>query len=231
MVHVSEFLLSNLIRLREFVEGVFSAPRVCLSSTGLIFSVFTSLVPSEFLPAFLAESFRFAHIMISMAYNIAIWDPTRNRDLTQVLLCLPQLPQMWNCRRLPQLPQMLTCLPQLHFQMLISRLVGLSILARQMTRFYSPLSRQLGSFPTVFLHNSGKSSYGMPSHPQCDCWFSHRHAIGSSEEPSLASLDLLKGVVLRPFGIAKSSRIGWYVANVLIYLCIYKSSTFRQKLP
>ena len=152
MVKVSEFSLSDLLRFREFVDGVSSAP--LFSAMRLTFLVFTSLVPSEFLPAYLAESFRFARIMISMAYNIAIRAPTRDRDLTQLL---------------SGLPQMLTCLPQLHFQMIIVRLVGLSILARQMIRLYLPFPDQLGSFPIVRLHNSGKSSYGMPSHPQCPC--------------------------------------------------------------
>ena len=215
MVQVSEFSLSDLLRFREFVEGVSSAP--LFSAMRLMFLVFTSLVPSEFLPAFLAESFRFARIM--MAYNIAIRAPTLDRDLTQFLSGLPQMP---------------TCLPQLHFQMLISHLVGLSILARQMIRFYSPFPGQLGCFPMVCLHNSGKSSYGIPSHPQCDCWFSHWHTIGSGE-PSLASisLELMQGVVLQLFDIARSSRMGysWYVANVLIYA--YESSAFRQlqRLP
>jgi hypothetical protein len=96
--------------------------------------------------------------------------------------------------------------------------------------FDLPLPGQL--FPMVRLHNSGKSSCGMPSHPQCASWFSHWHIIGSSEEPSLASLEVLQGeepslaslevsqgVVLQLFGIARSSRMGyrWYVANVLIY--------------
>jgi len=111
MVKVSEFSLSDLLRFREFVDGVSSAP--LFSAMRLTFLVFTSLVPSEFLPAYLAESFRFARIM--MAYNIAIQAPTRDRDLTQLL---------------SGLPQMLTCLPELHFQMLISHLLGLSIFAR-----------------------------------------------------------------------------------------------------
>jgi hypothetical protein len=85
----------------------------------------------------------------------------------------------------------------------------------------------------VRLHNSGKSLCGMPSHPQCACWFSHWHHMGSGEELSLASLELLQGVVLRLFGIARSSRLGyrWYVANVLIYAYDRKSSAFRQRLP
>lgn len=156
MVQVSEFSLSDLLRFREFVEGVSSAP--LFSAMRLTFSLFTSLVPSEFLPAYLAESFRFARIM--MAYNIAIRAPTRDRDLSQFL---------------SGLPQMLTWPPQLHFQVLNFRLVGSSILARWMIRFHSLvlLPSQLGCFPMVRLHNSGKSSYGMPSHPQCPCWFSH----------------------------------------------------------
>ena len=56
-------------------------------------------------------------IMIMMAYDIAIQAPTRDRDLTQLLSGLPQMP---------------TCLPDLRFQMLISHLVGPSILARYM---------------------------------------------------------------------------------------------------
>ena len=68
MVQLSGFSLSDLLRFREFVEGMSSAP--LLSVTGLTFSVFTSFVRSEFLAVFLAESFRFARIMI--AYNIAI---------------------------------------------------------------------------------------------------------------------------------------------------------------
>ena len=111
---------------------------------------------------------------------------------------------------------MLTCLPPLHFQlMLISRLVGLSNFARQIIRFYSLLPGQL---PMDRLHNSGKSSCGMPSHPQCASWFSHWHTIGSGEEPSLALLELLQGVVFRLFGIARSSRMGGMsgsIANVL----------------
>ena len=69
----------------------------------------------------------------------------------------------------------------------------------------------------VRLHNFGKSPYGIPSHPQCACWFSHWHIIGSDKEPSLASLEVLQGVVLQLFDIANSSRVGywWYVANVL----------------
>ena len=88
-----------------------------------------------------------------MAYNIAIQAPTRDWDVIQFLSGLPQI---------------LTCRPQLHFLMLISRLVALSILVRQMIIFYSPLPGKLGSFPRLRLHNSGKSSYRMPSHPQCD---------------------------------------------------------------
>ena len=99
---------------------------------------------------------------------------------------------------------MLTGLPQVHYQMLFSHLVALSVLARQKIKIYPPLPGQLGSFPRLCLHNSSKSSYGMPFHPQCDSWFWHWHIVGS-DEPSLASLELLQGVVLRLFGMARSS--------------------------
>ena len=104
IVQVSEFSLSDILCLQQFVQGG--------SSTSFLFM--TTLFLLAFMrrvPQFLAKYFFFARLMItatqcqlmsitiSQSYSVSIWDPTR--DLTQLL----------------------TCLHRLHFQMLMFHLV------------------------------------------------------------------------------------------------------------